>query len=102
LYVTEYECLIFSALDEINTGPNPLLIWRFGEQGTLSMTTQPTKYCEIWNPKKELVQRACNYTQNIVTDADRGDWTFVFGIDGKLKNETLVQRVAVLESKENN
>jgi hypothetical protein len=66
------------------------------------MTTQHTKYCEIWNPKKELVQRACSYTQNIVTDADEGNWTVVFGTDGKLTEETLVQEIDVRKSKENN
>jgi hypothetical protein len=66
------------------------------------MTTQHTKYCEIWNPKKELVQRACSYTQNIVTDADEGNWTFVFGIDGKLAEETLVLQIIVIKIEENN
>ncbi|GFG31858.1 hypothetical protein Cfor_09172, partial [Coptotermes formosanus] len=85
-------------LDQINSGEIPAKEWLIGDTQALDIPKQPySKYCEIWNPRKELVQRAsvCNYTQNIVTDADEGNWTFVFGIDGKLTNETLVQEIDV-------
>jgi C1A family cysteine protease len=92
-------------LDQISSGEIPTKEWLIGDTQTLYLSKQPySKYCELWNPRKELVQRAsvCNYKQPFVTDADEGNWTFVFGIYGKLSEETLVQEIDVKKSKENN
>lgn len=45
---------------------------------------------------------ACSYTQNIVTDADNGNWTFVIGKNGKLMEETFIQEIKVIKGKKNN
>jgi hypothetical protein len=96
---------MFSGLDTIITGETNPEVWDFGKQGSLIMPNlQHSQYCELWNPRKELVQQArvCIYTQEIVTDADEGNWTFVFGINGKLSEDRAVQKIIVTKGKENN
>lgn len=69
------------------------------------MSQPNSKYCELWNPNNELVQRSpsdCSYTQNIVTDADNGNWTIVFGMNGKLTEDKFIQKIKVIKGKENN
>lgn len=90
-------------LKNIDTRPRPPIEWIFGETGTVSMSRSNSKYCEIWNPNKELVQRelACNYTKDIVTDADNGKWTIVFGMNGKLTEDKFIQEIKVIKGKEN-
>jgi hypothetical protein len=41
----------------------------------------------------------CDYTQDIVTEAHEGNWTFVYGIEGKLLEERIVQKIRVTKSK---
>jgi hypothetical protein len=68
------------------------------------MSHTSSKYCELWNPKKELVQRMvpyCAYTQPVVTDADEGNWTIVFGVDGKFSEESFTQEIKVIKGKQN-
>jgi hypothetical protein len=68
------------------------------------MTHADIKYCEVRNPRKELVQRTssgCYYTQPIVTDADNGNWTFVFGVDGMFSEQSFTQEIKVIKGKEN-
>jgi hypothetical protein len=91
-------------LGDINTGDREE--WFVGEKYNLYKKISHSKYCELWNPKKEMVQRTsyeyCDYTHDFVTDADDGNWTFIFGINGKLSEETVVQEIQVKKSKENN
>jgi hypothetical protein len=67
------------------------------------MSHPNSKYCELWNPRKELVQRtllSCGYAQRIVTDADNGNWTIVFGVNGKFSEESFTQEIKVIKGKE--
>jgi hypothetical protein len=92
-------------LNVVDTLPTPPIEWTFGGVGTLSKPQTNSKYCEIWNPNKQLVPHmpgACSYTQNIVTDADNGNWTFVIGKNGKLMEETFIQEIKVIKGKKNN
>ena len=96
---------MLSGLDTIITGEMNPKEWNFGKRESLTMPNQyQSQYCELWNPRKELVQQAtvCTYTQEIVTDADEGNWTFVFGINGKLSEYRAVQKINVAKGKENN
>jgi hypothetical protein len=93
---------MLSALGIFDTGEVPPKELMIGESIRLYRPGYPfSKYCELWNPQKEMVQREriCYYTQNIVTDADDGNWTFVFGIDGKILENTIVQEIIVKKSK---
>jgi hypothetical protein len=78
-------------------------IWWVGEKGReLNMTDYShSKYYEVCNPKKEkaCVQPDCNYTKEIVTDTDNGNWTFLFGIDGKLMEDTIDKKIIVRKGK---
>jgi hypothetical protein len=70
------------------------------------MTYRNYKYCEIWNTRQELVQRTinpsyCEYLQPIVTDADEGNWTFVFGANGEISEESFTQEIKVMKGKRN-
>jgi hypothetical protein len=70
------------------------------------MSHASSKYCELWNPREELVLRKlypypCDYTQHIVTDADNGNWTFVFGVNGKFSEDTFIQEIKVIKGKKN-
>jgi len=85
-------------LNTFDTGEVPPQEWVIGESGTINRPRYPfSKYCELWNPQKKMVQhqQVCNYTQRPVTDADEGNWTFVFGIDGKLLEDTIIQEITV-------
>jgi hypothetical protein len=100
-----YKSLFLSVLEDIDTGPRLPIEWTFGKSGTVSMSQPNSKYCELWNPKKERVQlvtSGCNYTQHVVTDVDDGNWTIVFGMNGKLSEETCIQRIIVTKGKETN
>jgi hypothetical protein len=93
---------MLSALDTFDTGEEPPQEWWVGQKGSLNRQPHSQiNYCEFWNPKKEMVQRGrfCDYTQSIVTDADDGNWTFVYGMDGKLLEGTIVQEITVTEGK---
>jgi hypothetical protein len=93
---------MLSALAILETVMRPPVVWIIGERGTLGSTLYPySKYCEIWNAQKEMVHRGsvCGYTQDFVTEADNGNWTFVVGIDGKLLEERIVQEIIVTKSK---
>jgi hypothetical protein len=93
---------MLSALDTFDTGEDPQQEWWVGESEGLYKDPHPNKkYCEVWNPKKEMVHREsiCNYTQSIVTDADDGNWTFVYGTHGKLLENTIVQKITVSKGK---
>jgi hypothetical protein len=96
---------MLSALDTFDIEEEPPLEWLIGERNGLYRLKYPeSKYCELWNPQKELVHRGnelyCGYTQSIVTDADDGNWTFVFGIDGKILEDTTFQEIIVKKSKD--
>jgi len=79
--------------------------WFFGGTETISGPQYPySKYCEIWSPQNKMVQRGsgnpvCSYQQDVVTYVDEGNWTFVFGIDGKLFEDTIVKEVIIKKSK---
>ena len=93
---------MLSELDEIDTGEKDPLTWILGEKGTLyDSTNQYIRHCELWNPKKEVVQSGpfCSYTQNTVTDADEGNWTFVYRVEGKLLEDKAVQEVRVITTR---
>jgi hypothetical protein len=93
---------MLSALNTFDIGEKPPQEWVIGETRILSMYYPHSKYCELWNPQKKIVQRErnCFYTQETVTDADEGNWTFVFGINGKLLEDTTVQEIIVNKSKD--
>jgi hypothetical protein len=70
------------------------------------MTYANYKYCEIWNARQELVQRKiypsyCEDLEPIVTDADKGYWTFVFGVNGKISERSFTQEIKVMKGKRN-
>jgi hypothetical protein len=91
---------MLSALENITIGEKDPQEWILGKEETLDLSTSLyTKYCKLWNPKKEMVQktRTCSYTQSPVTDADEGNWTFAYGIEGKLLEDIAVQEVTVIE-----
>jgi hypothetical protein len=93
-------------LKDIDTRPPPPIEWIYGQAGTVSMSQSHSKYCEIWNPNNELVQRrmytSCSYTRSFVTGADNGNWTIVFGMDGKLTEDKFIQKIEVIKGKEYN
>jgi len=85
-------------LNTFDIGEEPPQEWVIGETKSISRPKYPySKYCELWNPQKKMVQResVCSYTQRFVTDADEGNWTFVFGIGGKILEDTIVQEIIV-------
>jgi len=93
---------MLSALSKFEFGKEPPQEWLIGERNTIYRPQYPySKYCELWNPQKKMIQRGlvCSYTQSTVTDADEGNWTFAFGIDGKLLEDTIVQEIIVKRSK---
>lgn len=99
-YIYDYCYVYVTLLNNIDSTPRPPIEWPFGGEGILSMSHTYSKYCEIRNPKKELVHRQvtyCVYTQRIVTDADDGNWTIVFGVDGKFAEESFTQEIKVIK-----
>ncbi|XP_033610839.1 uncharacterized protein LOC111873065 isoform X3 [Cryptotermes secundus] len=99
-YIYDEFSVYVTPLSSINTRPRPPIEWPFGGPGSVSMSHANSKYCELWNPRKELVQHTlsgCNYVQSIVTDADNGNWTFVFGVNGKFSEESFTQEIKVIK-----
>jgi hypothetical protein len=94
---------MFSALEDFDIGDQSSDIWWVGDENkTLYKPSYPhTNYCELWNPKNERVTGVsdCRYTHKIVTDADAGDWKFVFGIKGKLLEDTIDKKIIVKKGK---
>jgi hypothetical protein len=93
---------MLSALDTFDTGEKPPQEWWVGERKILSGQQYPySKYCELWNPKKEMVQRNsdCFYIKEIVNDNDDGNWTYVYGINGKVLEDTIVRKITVNKGK---
>jgi len=87
-------------LDTFDIGEMPPQTWRIGQTGSLSSPYFPhSRHCELWNPRMEMVQHGhfCNFTQSIVTNADIGNWKFVFGVNGRLLEDAIVQPVTVSE-----
>jgi hypothetical protein len=95
--------MMLSALNTFDTGNEPPEEWWVGESKTLRRLPYPRKtYCEIWNPQKERVPTSpnCEYTQSTVTDADDGNWTFVYGTDVKLLEDRIVKKITVNKGKD--
>jgi hypothetical protein len=93
---------MLSALSIFDIGQEPPHDWVIGEAHSINRPQYPRrKYCELWNPQKKMIQRGldCNFAPTFVTDADEGNWTFAFGIDGKLLEDTIVQEIIVKRSK---
>ena len=93
---------MLSALSIFDIEEEPPQDWVIGEAHSINSPQYPRrKYCELWNPQKKMIQSGlnCSFTQSTVTDADEGNWTFAFGIDGKLLEDTIVQEIIVKRSK---
>jgi hypothetical protein len=93
---------MLSALSKFEFGKEPPQEWLIGERNTIYRPQYPySKYCELWKPQKKKIQREldCNFAPTFVTDADEGNWTFAFGIYGKLLENKIVQEIIVKRSK---